>query len=80
MAQRLRERYPAKSLPIHLGYQQAAGILEKQGYYSRAIAICKQAQAEGWSGNWTWRIGRMAKKMSHMPRSISPSGMTPIWR
>lgn len=76
----LRKRYPLKSLPVHLGYQQAASLLEKKGNYSRAIAVCKQAQAEGWSGNWTWRIGRMAKKMSHTPRGISSAGMTQIWR
>jgi len=75
-----REKYPDKPLPAHLGYQQAATMLEQQGAYAPAIEVCRQAESEGWNGNWSWRIHRMAKKLAeHSPvRPISPSGIGPV--
>jgi len=75
------ERYPDKPLPIHLGYLHAATTLEQQGAFSRAMEICREAQAEGWSGDWSWRIQRMAKRLHEQTpqvRPISQSGMGPI--
>lgn len=75
------EKYPDKPLPIHLGYLHAATTLEQQGSYSRAIEICRQAQAEGWSGDWPWRIQRMAKRLHEQTPQVKPisqSGMGPI--
>lgn len=69
---------PEQALPTHSGFQMMAGLLEREESYARAIEICKQARAQGWSGNWTWRIGRLAKKLGrrgHPVRSISPSGL-----
>lgn len=75
------ERYPGKPLPVHLGYQHAATVLEQEDVCSRAIEICKQAMDEGWSGNWAWRVQRMAKRLSERPptvTNISSSGMGPV--
>lgn len=80
-AEALRRRSPGAALPTHLGYLQAANMLEQQGAYLRAIEVCRQAEAEGWSGNWAWRVQRMAKKAGsdvYGVRSISSSGMGPV--
>jgi hypothetical protein len=80
-AQALLRRRPGEPLPTHLGYLQASALLEQQGTYEPAIELCRQAQAGGWGGNWSWRIQRMARKMyeSGQPvKSISSSGMTPL--
>jgi hypothetical protein len=76
-----RQRYPDRPLPVHLGYLHAASILEQQGGFSRAIEICRQAEAEGWSGDWSWRIQRMARRLHEQTpqmRPISHSGMGPV--
>ncbi|MEN6578582.1 MAG: hypothetical protein ABFD90_19710 [Phycisphaerales bacterium] len=81
VAQAFRERFPGRPLPIHLGYQHAASLLEQQDVCGRAIEICKQALEEGWSGNWSLRIGRMARQLHDRPptvRYISSSGMGPV--
>ena len=62
-AQALRQMRPDEPLPTHLGYLQASALLEQEGRYEPAIELCKQAQAGGWSGNWSWRIQRMARKL-----------------
>jgi len=77
-AQTLRELRPHEPLPSHLGFQQLAILLEREGSYAKAIELCKEARDQGWSGNWTWRIGCLAKKLSehgNPVRSISPSGL-----
>jgi len=81
VAQAFRERFPGTPLPTHLGYQHAASILEQQGVCGRAIEICKQAMNEGWSGNWSLRISRMARQVRDRPptvRYISSSGLGPV--
>jgi hypothetical protein len=81
VAKAFRERSPGETLPTHLGYLHAANTLEQRNAYLRAIEICRQAESEGWSGNWSWRIRRMAKKLpgrSGPFRSISESGMGPV--
>ncbi|MGE5297170.1 MAG: hypothetical protein ACM3VT_20285 [Solirubrobacterales bacterium] len=72
-----RERYPDTPLPVHLGYLHAASTLEQQRNFSRTLEICRQAQAEGWSGDWACRIQRMARQVSEV-RFISRSGMGPV--
>ena len=49
-------------LPSHKGYHQLAIILEKRGDLDRAIRLCEQARAQGWTGDWTKRIERMEKR------------------
>lgn len=80
-AQAFRDRAADEPLPTHLGYLQAATILEQQGSLTRAMDICRQAAAEGWSGNWSWRIQRMAKRLyekGFRVRPISSSGLGPV--
>jgi len=80
-AQALRQKRPDEPLPTHLGYLQASALLEQEGRYEAAIELCKQAQAGGWGGNWSWRIQRMARKMyerGQPVKSISSSGMTSL--
>jgi hypothetical protein len=73
-----REKLPDEPLPAHLGYQQAATLLEQQEAYAQAVEICRQAQSQGWPGNWSWRIQRMSRKMPYVVTPISPSGMGPV--
>jgi len=77
----LHEQYPQRALPIHAGFQMMAILLEKEESYAKAIEICKQARFQEWSGNWTWRIGCLARKLSQLSnpvQSMSPSGLGPI--
>lgn len=81
VAQAIREMRPDEPLPGHLGFQQMAVFLEKEGSYSKAIEMCKEARDQGWAGNWTWRIGSLAKKREEQGCGvtyISRSGITPI--
>ena len=50
-------------LPSHKGYQQLAIILEKQMRFHDAIALSRQAESQGWAGDWDHRIGRCQKKL-----------------
>jgi hypothetical protein len=74
----LRERSAGAALPTHLGYLQAATMLEQQGAYAQALELCREAKAEGWSGNWSWRIQRLARKLPSTVKPISSSGLGPI--
>jgi len=78
-ARLLQETRPGEPLPIHLGYQQASALLEQDGAYQPALDLCKQAQAAGWKGNWSWRIQRLARKLYEQNpgvKAISSSGIT----
>jgi hypothetical protein len=80
-SQALRKLRPDKPLPAHLGYMQASALLEQEGRLEPAIELCKQAQAEGWGGNWPWRIQRMARRVyerGNPVKSVSSSGITPV--
>lgn len=69
------KKSPGQPLPTHLGYLQAANILEHQGAYAQAIETCRQAQSDGWTGNWSWRIQRLARKLPSAIKPISQSGI-----
>lgn len=76
-----RKLRPHEALPMHFGFHKLATLLEKEGSYTRAIEICKQARDQGWSGNWTWTIGSLAKKREEQDYGetyISRSGMGPV--
>ncbi len=78
-AKALRQTHPGDSLPVHLGYLVASTMLEQEGAYEPAIELCRQAQSEGWSGNWPWRIQQLNRKLCETGRavkSVSSSGMT----
>ena len=77
-ARALRQMHPDEPLPTHLGYLQASILLEQDEAYEPAIELCRQAQAGGWNGNWSWRIQRMARKLyekNPLVKSISSSGI-----
>ena len=58
------QAYLVHRLPAHVGYTQLAIILEKKQRYDEAIQLCKQAQQQGWNGDWDKRIERCQVKMS----------------
>jgi tetratricopeptide (TPR) repeat protein len=55
-------KYPEQPLPSHAGYKQLVIILDKEKKWTEAVALCKQAQREGWSGDWDKRIARYEGK------------------
>ena len=77
----LRELRPEAPLPTHLGFQVMAKLLEQEGSYTKALEMCKEARDQGWAGNWTWKIGCLAKQRQAQKSDvtyISRSGITPI--
>ena len=51
------------SLPSHYGFKQLAIILQKRGEVSEALALCQQAKAQGWQGDWEKRIARLESQL-----------------
>lgn len=51
-------------LPSHRGFTQLAIIREKEKDFEKAIRLSKQAQEQGWAGDWDKRIERCAKRMA----------------
>ncbi len=56
------KEYPHQELPAHAGYRQLRIILEKQGKYDEAIALCEQALSQGWADDWNKQIKTLQKK------------------
>jgi len=80
-AQAFHDLRPHTALPAHLGYLTLAVLLEQEGSYRKAIEVCKQARDQRWDGNWTWRIGSLARKRDEQDLGetyISRSGMGPV--
>lgn len=76
-----QDKRPGQALPLHMGFQMMAVLLEQEESYAQAIELCKQARFQGWSGNWTWRIGTLARKLSehgNPVQPICPSGLGPV--
>lgn len=46
-------------LPTHPGYQHLSSIRASQGRWAEAICLCREAQAQGWSGPWAERIAQL---------------------
>jgi hypothetical protein len=63
-AEAFRGQFRSPQLPSHKGYEQLAIILEKQKRWADAIALCQQAEAQGWNGGWRHRIERCQTKSS----------------
>jgi tetratricopeptide (TPR) repeat protein len=57
-------------LPYHPGYKQLAIIYEKRGEFDEAIKVARQAQSQGWNGDWEKRIARCESKIAK--RSAKP--------
>ncbi|MEI6587807.1 MAG: hypothetical protein WCO05_02565 [Candidatus Moraniibacteriota bacterium] len=58
-----KKEYLNSQLPAHEGYSQLCIILEKQGRFDETIGYAKQAEKQGWNGDWNNRITRCQKKM-----------------
>ena len=63
-----KKEYSNNLLPAHEGYSQLCIILEKQGKFNEAIKYAKQANTQGWSGDWDKRIVRCQKKSGKITR------------
>jgi len=61
-AKAFRREYKDSPLPSHKGYQQLAIIFEKQGKFDETIELCRNADRQGWAGDWEKRIERCRKK------------------
>jgi hypothetical protein len=68
-ARAFEAEYADSPLPAHRGYEQLAIILEKQGHFEEVIALVREAEAQGWAGDWAGRLKRCAKKLRHRPLS-----------
>jgi len=60
----------------HPGYNQLVVILDKQGRLREAIELSRQAQQQGWSGDWDARIDRYEKKLAKSPSTHRTSAST----
>lgn len=56
------KEYSWQALAAHAGYRQLRIILEKQGMFDEAIALCEQAKAQGWADDWNKQIETLRKK------------------
>lgn len=54
-------------LPEHRGYRQLVAIREQQEDYREAMALCEQAMAQGWPGNWAAKIEAYRLKLEGSP-------------
>ena len=54
------------NLPEHVGYKQLAIIRDKQKDYESVIQISKQANSEGWNGDWDKRIEKAMQKLEKL--------------
>ena len=53
-----------KKLPNHYGFRRVAINREKESDFSGAIATCREAKQQGWSGDWDKRIERCQGKQA----------------
>ena len=51
-----------ETLPAHTGFEQLAIIRERGRGYDEAIRLSREAQRQGWAGDWGKRIARCDKK------------------
>ena len=58
-----RKEYKGSGLPSHLGFTKLAIIREKGGDHAGALELCREALAQGWSGDWEKRIERLSKRL-----------------
>jgi hypothetical protein len=49
-------------LPRHYGFERLAILAEQEHRFDDGIALCEQAESEGWPGDWQKRIDRMSVK------------------
>lgn len=49
-------------LPRHLGFEQLAIIREREGDFPEVIRLSRDANRQGWAGDWDKRIARCEQK------------------
>ena len=65
-AERFKHEEQMKTLPAHTGFEQLAIIRERERDFGEAIRLSREAQGQGWSGDWEKRIARCrAKQVKH---------------
>ncbi len=64
-ARLLRNLRPDEPLPRHTGYEMLVTVHEKEGRYDEAIALCKQAIEQGWSGCYDKHLERCTTQRDH---------------
>ena len=65
-----RDIYRDVPLPSHPGFKQLAIIEEKRGNLSAAINLSRQAELQGWAGDWSKRTERLANRLSKHANDI----------
>jgi hypothetical protein len=60
-AKAMKKAYRGQPLPTHSGYDQLIAIRQRQQDYSAAIALARQAQKQGWRGDWDKDIAQCQK-------------------
>jgi tetratricopeptide (TPR) repeat protein len=76
-AKAFRKKYKESPLPSHKGYQQLAITLEKQGKFDETVELCRNAEKQGWAGDWAKRIERCRRKADN-PASQRPAQRWPL--
>jgi hypothetical protein len=61
-ANAFKREYKDCRLPRHKGYEQLSIIREKEKDFNSAISLAKEANKQGWGGDWKKRIERCSKK------------------
>ncbi len=61
--------FPGESLAGHPGFEQLAILREHETKFYEAIQLCQQAAAQGWAGDWEWRIRKCQAKLEEILRA-----------
>ena len=61
-ASALLKKRPGRDLPPHRGFKLLAVAAERDGDYEEALALCREAEEQGWTGDWDVRIERLLGK------------------
>jgi len=67
------KKRPEHDLPPHRGFKLLAVAAERDGDYEEALALCREALEQGWSGDWEERIARLEKKAAEAGASEGDS-------
>lgn len=59
---------PGQPLVQHRGYERLASIAERDRDYEEAIRLYRQAEAQGWAGDWQERVRDCEERRSRFQR------------
>jgi hypothetical protein len=63
VAAAMRREYRGEPLPRHVGFDQLVVIRAKQGDYPEAVRLCREADRQGWRGDWDKRMEKYEKRL-----------------